>query len=69
MNPDHFLLVRKSTVDGERLRQRNLVTKTVCRKGHPLTEDNVHWLSRARNKRMCRICYLEIKRRYYSLHT
>lgn len=64
MNPDHMRLERKSTVDAERMRSIVNVTKTVCRRGHPLTDDNVVWISRSRNKRMCRICYLAIRARY-----
>lgn len=64
MNPEHMRLERKSTVAAERMRSVVNTTKAVCRKGHALTDDNIHWLSRARNKRMCRKCYLEIRRRY-----
>jgi len=67
MNPDHMRLELKSTGDAERMRERN-EPRTVCRKGHPLTDGNVVWVSRAQNKRMCRICFNRIQRRYRRNH-
>lgn len=63
MNPEHMRLERKSTVDAERMRSLSTI-KTVCRKGHALTDDNVKVVDRQRGKRMCRKCYLEIRARY-----
>jgi hypothetical protein len=37
--------------------------KTHCPKGHALTEDNV---KRWRNKRQCKICYIEWQRKYWA---
>jgi hypothetical protein len=64
MNPDHMRLESKSAVDAERMRTVVNVTKTICRRGHPLTDDNVVWVDRTRNKRMCRICYTTLRARY-----
>jgi hypothetical protein len=58
MNPAHMTLARKSTIDSERMRRVVNVPKTRCRKGHYLTDDNIIWIDRSRNRRMCRICRL-----------
>lgn len=67
MNPEHMRLDRKSTVSAERMRTVVNTTRTVCRRGHALTDDNIQIVDRLKGKRMCRKCYLAIRRRY-NLH-
>ena len=68
LNPAHLRLAVKSTLDGERMRARNETTKAVCRRGHTLSDDNVVWLSRRNNKRVCRICHTDYMRDYRASH-
>jgi hypothetical protein len=57
MNPGHMRPAWKPSLDAERMRAMVSQPKTHCRRNHPLTDDNVVWISRAKNKRMCRICH------------
>lgn len=57
MNPGHMRLARQAELAANRLRAIASQPKTMCRRNHPLTDDNVVWLNRSKNKRMCRICH------------
>jgi len=57
MNPAHMRLAWKPSLDAERMRAMVSQPKVNCRRNHPLTDDNVIWPSRARNKRVCKICH------------
>jgi hypothetical protein len=64
MNPAHMRLSPKAELAADRLRAIASRTKTHCRRNHPLTDDNVVWLNRSKNKRMCRICHEALLARY-----
>lgn len=57
LNPAHMRLAWKPALDAERMRAMVSQPRVHCRRNHPLTDDNVVWLNRSKNKRMCRICH------------
>jgi hypothetical protein len=57
MNTAHMRLAYKAEIAANRMRAIASQPKSMCRRNHPLTEDNIVWIDRKRNKRMCRICH------------